>query len=82
MAPGRLQAGTLTAPATRLRGLSPQPAAPIQQEEVWKREQAKLQEDKRLEELKKQIGEEREAQDLLRVAQEAGHVMCVRSSLS
>ena len=63
-------------------GLSRSRCALLQQEEVWKREQAKLQEDKRLEELKKQIGEEREAQDLLRVAQEAGHVMCVFSSLS
>ena len=48
-----------------------------QQEDVWKREQAKAQEEKRLEELKKQIAEEREAQELLRVAQEAGHVSCV-----
>lgn len=47
-----------------------------QQEEVWKREQAKAQEEKRLEELKKQINEEREAQELFRVAQEAGHVTC------
>jgi hypothetical protein len=44
---------------------------------VWKREQAKAQEEKRLEELKKQIAEEREAQELLRVAQEAGHATCV-----
>jgi hypothetical protein len=45
---------------------------------VWKREQAKAQEEKRLEELKKQIAEEREAQELLRVAQESGHATCVR----
>jgi hypothetical protein len=49
-----------------------------QQEEVWKREQAKAQEERRLDELKKQIAEEREAQDLQRVAQEAGLVTCVR----
>ena len=49
----------------------------LQQEDVWKREQAKAQEEKRLEELKKQIAEEREAQELLRAAQEAGHATCV-----
>jgi hypothetical protein len=52
------------------------PAA-LQQEDVWKREQAKAQEEKRLDELKKQIAEEREAQELLRVAQDAGHATCV-----
>jgi hypothetical protein len=53
-----------------------------QQEDVWKREQAKAEEDKRLEELRKQINEEREHQELLRVAREAGHVLCVPGVLS
>ena len=44
---------------------------------MWKREQAKAEEEKRLEELRKQINEEREHQELLRVAREAGHVLCV-----
>jgi len=50
-----------------------------QQEEVWKREQAKAQEERRLDELKKQIAEERETQELQRVAQEGGHVTCAPS---
>ena len=48
---------------------------------MWKREQAKVAEDKRLEELKKQIAEEREAAELLRQAQQAGHATCVGGAL-
>lgn len=50
------------------------------QEDVWKREQAKLAEDKKLDELRKQYAEEREAQELLRQAHEAGHRVCVPPS--
>lgn len=44
---------------------------------MWKRESAADDEKKKLEEYRKQVLEEREAQELMRVAQEAGHVMCV-----
>lgn len=44
-----------------------------QQEKVWEREQTAEREKKRLEELRKQIAEEREVEELRRVAGAAGH---------
>ena len=85
LASGRLQAGGRPVlcphPALWLTGGGGCVTSP-QQEDVWKREQAKAEEDKRLEELRKQINEEREHQELLRVAREAGHVLCVPCCLS
>jgi hypothetical protein len=40
---------------------------------VWKKEQEAAAEERRLDEFRKQIAEEREAQELLRQAQAAGH---------
>ena len=49
------------------------------QEEVWKREQEALREKRKLEELRKQIEEERGKEELLAVAEAAGVRPCVPS---
>lgn len=42
-------------------------------EEVWKREQKALKEEKKLEDLRKQILEEKQYEELEQVAEKAGH---------
>lgn len=50
------------------------PARFSNQEEVWKREQAKLAEERKAEELRKQLEEERKQNEFIAIAESAGHL--------
>jgi hypothetical protein len=50
------------------------PARFSNQEEVWKREQAKAAEERKAEELRKQLEEERKQNEFVQLAESAGHL--------